>query len=263
MQVFLTKVTKNKSSENSYPFTVPSIKRLEKIEFTTPITFLVGENGSGKSSFLEGLAIASGCQTIGATDASFDKSLEAAKKLAKSLKLSWNIKTHRGFFVRSEDVFGFTKSVIAKQLDLQKEASFFEKTLSGYGRQLAVGAMLGQKGANAKRYGDNLDANSHGETFLKIFNSRFVPEGLYILDEPETPLSFQNQLVFISMLRKMVKQNSQFVIATHSPIVAAMSEASIYSFDDNNIHKIKYENIKSFCLMKDFLNHPEAFLRQL
>jgi predicted ATPase len=263
VQVFITKVTKNKSSEDSYPFAVPTIKNLESLEFSTPITFLVGENGSGKSSFLESLATASECHTIGATDASLDKSLEGAKKLAKSLKLSWNIKTHRGFFVRSEDVFGFTKSIIAKQIYLQKEASFFEKTLSGYGRQLAVGAMLGQQGANTRRYGDNLDANSHGETFLKIFNSRFVPEGLYILDEPETPLSFQNQLVFISMLRKMVTQNSQFIIATHSPILAAMPEASVYSFDDNKIHKIKYEEIKSFSLIKDFLNHPEAFLRQL
>lgn len=261
--VFLSNVTKISGREKGYPFSVPTIAKLSTISFSTPITFLIGENGSGKSTFLESLAVAANSHTIGEKTLELDNTVSGARLLAESLKLSWKIRTHKGFFVRSEDVFGFTKYVARTKSDLKNEAKRFENNLSGYGQKLALATVFGQSSSMEKRYGADLDANSHGETFLKIFKTRFVPGGLYLLDEPETPLSFRGQLSLLLMLREMVKKDAQFIIATHSPILTSLPEAKIYSFDDQNIHPIKYEDIESFKLTRDFLNNPEVFLRHL
>jgi predicted ATPase len=261
--IFLSKVTKIPSENSGYPFSVPAINDLKTITFSTPVTFLVGENGTGKSTFLESLAVAINSHTIGEEPLERDQTLSPSKLLAENLKLSWKIRTHKGFFVRSEDVFGFTKYLNKRKVELDEDADRFNKKFTGYGRMLAVGAALGQKQSFEKRYGRDLDANSHGETFLKIFQSRFVPGGLYLLDEPETPLSFKSQLALVLMLREMIKKDAQFIIATHSPILTALPEATIYSFDNKIIHPVKYNDIESFQLMRDFLNNPEAFLKNL
>ncbi len=261
--IFLTKITKISSENSGYPFSVPTIGGLKSINLSSPITFLVGENGTGKSTFLESLAVAANSHTIGEKSLDQDNTLSPSKLLAENLKLSWKIRTHKGFFVRSEDVFGFTKYLAKTKIGLDKNADRFSKKFSGYGQKLAVGAVLGQKQSFENRYGADLDANSHGETFLKIFQSRFVPGGLYLLDEPETPLSFNSQLELVLMLREMIKKDAQFIIATHSPILTTLPEATIYSFDNNTIHPIKYKDIESFQLMRDFLNNPEVFLKNL
>ena len=113
------------------------------------------------------------------------------------------------------------------------------------------------------RYGVDLDANSHGQSFLKLFQSRFVPGGLYLLDEPEAPLSPQSQLAFLAMLKDMVAQESQFIIATHSPIILAFPEATIYSFDAIPVRCVAYESLEHVSLTRDFLASPERFLRHL
>lgn len=112
-------------------------------------------------------------------------------------------------------------------------------------------------------YGEGLDANSHGEGFLKLFQSRFVPGGLYILDEPEVPLSPMRQLAFISMIKEMIDENSQFIIATHSPILIAFPGAEIISFDQSPFERVKYDELEHVKLTRDFLNNPEQFLRHL
>ncbi len=261
--IYLSEVTKKANEESEYPFSVPSIMDLKTLNFLSPITYLVGENGSGKSTFLESLAVAIDSHTIGAESLDRDETLSSAKLLAEKLKLSWKIRTHKGFFVRSEDVFGFTKYVSKTKHSLNKEADRFRSKFSGYGQKLALNTVLGQRKSLERRYGENLDANSHGETFLKIFQTRFVPGGLYLLDEPETPLSFRGQLSLVLMLREMIQKDAQFIIATHSPILTAMPEAKIYSFDDQKIQPVKYKEIKSFLLIKDFLNNPEVFLKNL
>ena len=114
-----------------------------------------------------------------------------------------------------------------------------------------------------KKYGENLDANSHGESFLKLFQSRFVPGGLYLLDEPEAPLSPQRQLALLSMLKEMVSEDAQFIIATHSPILMAFPEAVILSFDTHPIKEVKWEEIEHVSLTRAFLNNPSSFLRHL
>ena len=114
-----------------------------------------------------------------------------------------------------------------------------------------------------QRYGEGLDIRSHGESFLALFQSRFVPDGLYLLDEPEAPLSPLRQLALIAAIKDMVSQNGQFIIATHSPILMAYPAAVILNFDGGEIHPAKYTDLEHVRLMRDFLQNPELFLRNL
>ncbi|MFZ5814838.1 MAG: AAA family ATPase, partial [Bacillota bacterium] len=130
-------------------------------------------------------------------------------------------------------------------------------------QQYARSAFVGSLTALESRYGEDLDANSHGESFLKLFQARLVPNGLYLLDEPETPLSPMRQLSFLSMIMEMVRQGCQFIIATHSPILMACPGATILSLDHNPPRAVRYEELEHVRLTRDFLNNPQAFLRHL
>ena len=121
----------------------------------------------------------------------------------------------------------------------------------------------GQLADMQRRYGDGLDSRSHGESFLTLFQSRFVPDGLYLLDEPEAALSPMRQLTFIAALKQMVLENSQFIIATHSPILLAFPDAQILQFANGAIREVKYKELEHVQLTKDFLNNPDPFLRHL
>ncbi|HEX7939287.1 MAG TPA: AAA family ATPase, partial [Gemmatimonadaceae bacterium] len=112
-------------------------------------------------------------------------------------------------------------------------------------------------------YGEDLDANSHGQSFLKLFSSRFVPGGLYLLDEPEAPLSPQSQLALLVMMQEMVAQQAQFIIATHSPMMLAFPGARIYSFDSTPVQEVPFDELDHVVLMREFLNRPERYLRAL
>jgi len=114
-----------------------------------------------------------------------------------------------------------------------------------------------------RRYGVDLDANSHGQSFLRLFQSRFVGGGLYLLDEPEAPLSPQSQLAFMAMMLDMVARDGQFIIATHSPILLAFPGARIYSFDSAPVREVEYASLEHVALTREFLNAPERFLRHL
>lgn len=123
--------------------------------------------------------------------------------------------------------------------------------------------MRGERSALTRNYGADLHARSHGEAFLQVFQSRFVPGGLYLLDEPDTALSPLRQLALLSMMSGMVQQQAQFIIATHSPMLMAFPEATIYRFDEHGITGIEWHENDNVILMRDFLNNPELFLRQL
>jgi predicted ATPase len=114
-----------------------------------------------------------------------------------------------------------------------------------------------------QRYGVDLDANSHGQSFLKLFQSRFVPGGLYLLDEPEAPLSPQSQLALLAMIGEMVAQDAQFIIATHSPLLLAFPGAQIYSFDRTPVRVVSYEDLDHVRITRDFLNGPDRYLKQI
>ena len=134
---------------------------------------------------------------------------------------------------------------------------------SAWARGLAAGPASGSLHEMERRYGPDLDARSHGESFLKLFQARLVPGGLYLLDEPEAPLSPQNQLALIALIRASVEDGSQFLVATHSPILLALPGAAILSFDESPPTFVPYENLEHVRLTREFLNDPERFLRRL
>jgi predicted ATPase len=250
----------------TFPFSVPVIRALEPIELPTAVTFFVGENGSGKSTLLEGIAAAVGLPTVGSESVRDDATLAAQRALAKQLRLAWTERTHKGFFLRAEDFFGFTKYLARLRAELQgrlAEIDIEYEGRSAWARGLAAGPAAGSLADLERRYGVDLDANSHGESFLRLFRSRLVPGGLYLLDEPEAPLSPQSQLGLIAMLKEMVAEKSQFIIATHSPILLAFPNATIYTFDERPPRRVGFEDLEHVRLTRDFLNEPEAFLRRL
>ncbi|MBI4926972.1 MAG: AAA family ATPase [Anaerolineae bacterium] len=134
---------------------------------------------------------------------------------------------------------------------------------SALARDLAKMPYARELGDMQNRYGEGLDNQSHGESFLLLFRERFVPDGLYLLDEPEAPLSPVRQLGLLALLKQMVEEGGQFIIATHSPILMAFPGAEILTLDGNGVHSVAYNDLEHVKLTRDFLNHPEAFLRHL
>jgi predicted ATPase len=248
---------------DGFPFTIPLVRKFKEIELRAPVTFFVGENGTGKSTLMEAVAAAAGSVAVGGEDVSGDKTLAPARRLGAQLRLVWHRRTHRGFFLRAEDFFNFARRVNRKSAELEEMATEFGRELKGYGLTLAQGVVRGQRRALAEKYGEDADARSHGESFLELFRARFVPGGLYLLDEPEAPLSPQRQLALLSMLREMTAQEAQFIIATHSPILMAFPGASILGFDKPPVREVAYDEVEHVSLTRDFLNRPEAFLKHL
>lgn len=254
------------NNNNKYPFNISIFRNFDKIEFTSPITIFVGENGTGKSTLMEGIAAAVGSITIGEESIENDKSLKSARELSKYLKLTWSIKTKKGFFLRSEDFISYAKRITMMKSELEEEIRQIESTYSGrseYSKNLARMPYNSSLQGLKEKYGEGLETKSHGESFLELFNSRFVPNGLYLLDEPETPLSPTKQLALIAMIKSMTDENSQFIIATHSPILMAIPGATIISFDENLIEEVSYNDLDHVNITRDFLNNPERYLRYL
>lgn len=250
-----------------FPFALPILKSLRQLKFTAPVTFFVGENGSGKSTLLEALACAIGAITVGSENAKTDKTLAAVQKLATYFKLNWLQRTHKGFFLRAEDFFGYAKRLAQMRIEMEDELKSVDtayQNRSATAKGLAKMAFARELNDMRQRYGEGLlDGSSHGESFLALFQSRFVPNGLYLLDEPEAPLSPIRQLAFVTALKQMVAQNAQFIVATHSPIIMAFPEATILSFDQKRLRPVKYASLEHVRVMRDFLNNPETFLRHL
>jgi predicted ATPase len=253
-------------SAGRFPFSVPIIRALDILELGVRVTFLVGENGSGKSTLLEAIAAAANLPTVGSESLDRDVTLVAQRELSRALKLTWNRRVTRGFFLRAEDFFGFTKSLAKLRSEMQERLRQVDEefaTSSDWAKGLAKGPARNSLADMERRYGIDLDANSHGQSFLKLFSARFVPGGLYLLDEPEAPLSPQSQLALIAMIGDMVKQDAQFIVATHSPILLGFPDAVIYSCDKAPIEKVPYEELDHVVITREFLNARERFLKHL
>jgi len=250
-----------------YPFSVPAIAGLTEIEFTTPVTFLVGENGSGKSTFMEALAVAARSVTVGSADAHWDDSLKPLQTLARMFKLTWAKRTHKGFFLRAEDFFGFAKRMGQMRAEMEGELATIDREYVGRSdkaKSLAALPYRNELAAMERRYGVDLTARSHGESFLNLFQSRFVPDGLYLLDEPEAPLSPLRQVGFLALLNEMVTtHNAQFIIATHSPILMAFPGATILNFDSAPVRPVRWDELEHVAITRSFLNDPGAYLQHL
>jgi len=266
-EIQLASLTYRRSDgEGGFPFTVPTIASLEEIEFDAPVTLLVGENGAGKSTLLEALALAADLPAVGSTRLAADPTLAAQRRLAARLRLTWRGRTRRGFFLRAEDFFGFQKRLAQQRAEHEAEERRIDVELAGasaHARTLAKGPHRASLGDMARRYGENPDAASHGEAFLRLFTSRLAPRGVYLLDEPEAALSPQSQLGFIAMLKDAIDTGAQFVIATHSPLLMAIPGATILSFDEAPVRRVRFEDVGSVTLVRDFLQAPERYLRRI
>jgi predicted ATPase len=215
-----------------HPYSVPSVRALESIGFHPDVTFFIGENGAGKSTLLESIALALGFSMEGGTKSVRLNSAGEAAPLHQSLRLSKSFRKPRDeYFFRAES--------------FHNVATYMEE----------VGYLGG--------YGGSLHARSHGEAFMAVLLNKFKGDGLYLLDEPEAALSPNRQLAALSAIHQLVGQNSQFIIATHSPILLSYPNAKILLFDGSGISEVAYEDTEHFAITRDFLNHYPRRLQQL
>lgn len=270
--MWLREIRLSRRAPETWPWTIPALSEPASLRLESPVTIFVGENGSGKSTLLEAIARKAALPAIGGEDTARDETLRHLDAFATSLSLKWSRRTGRGFFLRMEDFFAFSRRLRQTQAELQVLADGYQAELrQGEGRNLlrdeglkrARGVTLGQKHALTSRYGEDLDARSHGESLLHLLESRLVPDGLYLLDEPEAALSPLRQLALLSMLKAAVEAGSQFLIATHAPMLMALPQSQILSFNQSPPSAIGFDEIEHVTLMRAFLSDPEAFTRRL
>lgn len=220
-------------SFNEYPYSLPVIKNFETLEFHPKVTFIIGENGSGKSTLLEAIATAWGFNSEGGTKNFNFATRSSHSNLWQKIRLSKSFRQPKdGFFLRAESFYN-----VASNID-----------------ELGVVDSYG---------GNSLHNQSHGESFFAVMLNRFNGKGLYILDEPEAALSPTRQMAMISRVSQLLKEDSQFIIATHSPILLAYPNALILQIEDNQLVPTKYEETEHYTITKDFLNDTKRIVKYL
>lgn len=233
---FIRSVSLTPFEENSYISQLPIVEYLHSIkslEFSKPVTFFVGENGTGKSTLIEAIAVCAGFNSEGGSKNFNFETASNVSNLHKYLNITKADYEEDGFFLRAESFFN-----VATQVD---ELGL---SLDGYG-------------------GKSLHAQSHGEGFISLVQNRFRGKGLYILDEPESALSPLTQLTLLVEFKRLVEAGSQFIISTHSPILLAFPNSTIYQISDTGIEQVKYKDCDHYILTKEFLISPEQFMTNL
>ena len=251
--------------DDAFPWTVPALRALRELSFDAPVTFLMGENGCGKSTLLEAVAVATDAAAAGAEGVDVDATLSGARRLAAAFEAVERGRPRVRAFFRAEDAFGFTRRIERELQKSDAEADEMEgdEMASEYRRRLGANIVRSARAVLVRKYGADPHARSHGETFLGILRGQLVHNSLYLLDEPETPLSPTRVLTLLTILLDAAKAGSQFIIATHSPILAAFPGASILVFDGERIVKTPYEELEHVRITRDFLNAPGPYLRHL
>ncbi|WP_227394517.1 AAA family ATPase [Jeotgalibacillus aurantiacus] len=256
----LLSISLKEHNQQEFPFSLPVIRHFNELTFSKPVTILVGENGTGKSTLLEGIAANIGSRLLGELSIDDDPSLADARRLGEQLKLIWKVRTREGFFLRADDFINFTK----KQAQIRDEYTASLKEIKQRNPNSLEALPYARTLYELKQlYGDGLDVRSHGEGFLDLFQSRLRPGGLYLMDEPEAPLSPLKQLTLISMIKEMIKKDAQFIIATHSPILMACPEAELLEIQDGKLVSVDYNDLEHVNLTRSFLQNPEQYLRHL
>jgi predicted ATPase len=217
----------------AYPFSIPAVRHLHRLEFHPAVTFFIGENGSGKSTLLEAIAVKYGYNAEGGGKNFGFATRETHSSLHEFLTLERSF-AHAtdGFFLRAESFYN-----LATQID-DLGANY------GYGKK-------------------SLHAQSHGEAFLSLLTNRLQGDGVYLFDEPEAALSPQRQLSVLTLLHRLVYHRSQIIIATHSPILLAYPHARIYEFGEQGIKEVQYTDTEQYQITKGFLNRHQRMLEIL
>ena len=217
----------------SYPLNLPAFRGVRTLDLDPRMTIFVGENGSGKSTLVEGVAVAAGFNAEGGTTNFNFATQRHSPELAKHLRLvRGTLRPRTGFFLRAESFFN-----VATEIE-----------------RLDVGPAYGPK---------PLHEVSHGESFLSLAMHRFGPNGLYILDEPEAAMSPFGCLALVRRFHDLSQQGSQFVIATHSPIMMAFPSALIYVLSEAGPRRSSWDDVDHVKVLKDFMNHRDAVLAEL
>ena len=223
----------DKIDRASYLRDIDAISGVDHITFTHAVTFFVGENGSGKSTLLEAIAIAYGFNPEGGTRNYSFSTYDSHSELCNAIRLSRGVRrAGYGYFLRAESFY----NVATKEEEYSRGPG---------GRP------------------QHFHEKSHGESFLALAQNSFQPNGLYLLDEPEAALSPQRQLTLLMEINRCVKEGSQFIIVTHSPILLGLPGAAILSFDGGPIHPCAYEETDSYQVTAMFINNREQILRRL
>jgi len=226
-----------------YPFSLPAIRNLEDLDIHPKATILVGENGSGKSTLLEAIAVALGFNAEGGTRNFNFHTRQSHSELYKYLRVTKGTKRPRdGFFLRAESFFNVATEI--ERMDTDEEPCFAPPVIDSYG-------------------GISLHEQSHGEAFLALMINRFSGHGVYILDEPEAALSPKRQLAVLVRMHDLIQSESQFIMATHSPILMAYPDAQIYQCGAKGVEKIAYEETEHFQVTRNFLSDPQRMLQML
>lgn len=237
--LFITGIKSDVTDGDAYPYSIPAVKHIDSVRFSTPVTFLVGENGSGKSTIIEAIAVAAGFNAEGGTKNYNFSTQDTTSELANTITLIRGIKREkRGYFLRAESFYttaNYAEAGTSTRLDGGPSPLYFD--------------------------GKRIHQQSHGEAFMAII--RDSGAGLYIFDEPESALSPQRQLALMVAMNELIKQGSQFIIATHSPILLAFPQATIYELSTNGINKTAYETIPHVQITRDFLSDPKQYLNKL
>lgn len=227
-------------SFDRYPFSLPCVRHLDGLKLHPKMTIFMGDNGSGKSTLLEAMAVALGFNPEGGSRNFSFGTRSSHSELHKYLRVARGVRRPRsGFFFRAESFFN-----LATEIERLDEEPLGAPVIDAYG-------------------GRSLHEQSHGESFLALLTHRFRGKGLYILDEPEAALSPQRQLAALSRIHDLVLDEAQFVMATHSPILAAYPDACIYQVDSKGLTQVSYKETEHFQVMRSFVARPERTLRIL
>jgi predicted ATPase len=227
-------VTDGSGDGDGYPFGLPAVRALSGIEFG-PVTVLVGDNGTGKSTLVEALAVAAGFNAEGGSRNLQFETYATHSALASRLRLRWARRPRWGWFLRAETFYGMATHIHLDD-DIDEGVSMLFP---------------------------DLHHRSHGESFLTLIDSRMSDDGLYMLDEPESALSFHGQLKLLATMHDACANGAQFVIATHSPMLMAYPGAHIYEFDDDGAHAVSFDEVSVVGLWHTFLESPDRFFRYL
>ena len=247
--------------EHPFPYNIPAIKFAKQIQFTNPITFIIGENGTGKSTLLETMACRLQLPHMDGYGYG-KKCFDAAKKLLPYLKIEWNIERSVGFFFRAEDFGDYLNSVHRVDIEMHNKYSELEGEVPNHILQQMKDSANYQLHKVRRDFGQELDGFSHGEAYLHILQQMVNQRGIYILDEPEAALSPTKQLALMYFLQDHLQQfNSQFIIATHSPMLMSYPTASIYEISDRAMLQTPLEETDHYTITKSLLNNPEGYFR--